>query len=155
MEQLLLSFIPVFVAIIVQIVKFILYTKRHGFQWNYILTHGHMPSAHSAFAISLVIAVWYLEGMASGTFAVALALAAMILDDAMRLRMHLGDQGRYLNMLVQTLGLNPKQYPRLKERVGHRNSEVAVGLLLGAALSFLFVYLIQGDLSLPIVSTPR
>lgn len=142
MHQLELSLIPVYVAVIVQIIKFVIFSIKHGLQWSYIFTHGHMPSAHSAFAVSLLITVWQLEGVSSATFAVALALAFMILDDAVRLRMYLGDQGRYLNMLVQSLHLNAKKYPRLKERVGHRYSEVIVGAIIGLVLTFFFFFVL-------------
>ncbi len=107
------------------------------------MTHGHMPSAHSAFAVSLLVTVFHLEGFFSASFAIALALAVIIIDDAVRLRMYLGDQGRYLNMLVESLDLNPKKYPRLKERVGHRIPEVIVGLIYGFILSVGLIYFFQ------------
>ena len=151
MHQLAIAFIPLYVGVIVQITKFTIFSAKHGFRWQYLLTHGHMPSAHSAFAASLVIAVSQLEGIGSGTFAVALALAFIILDDALRIRMYLGDQGRYLNMLVHSLQLDTSKYPRLKERVGHRTSEVIAGLVYGAALTILFIYVIKGGLSIPLI----
>lgn len=135
-----IALIPIFVGIITQVTKFIIFSFRNGFNINYFMTHGHMPSTHTAFAISLLVSVGYLEGINSGTFAVALAVAVLIVDDALRLRMYLGDQGRYLNMLIQSLNLNPDQYPRLKERVGHRTSEVIVGGFYGIFLSLLFLY---------------
>lgn len=141
MDALQIILIPVFVGVVTQATKFVLFSFKYGFKLNYFMTHGHMPSTHSAFAISLLIAVGRLEGIDSGAFAVALALAVVILDDALRLRMYLGDQGRYLNMLVQSLNLDPDKYPRLKERVGHRTSEVIVGIIYGALLSAGLLYL--------------
>ncbi len=141
MENLAIVFIPVLVAIITQITKFGLFSFKNGLKWEYFFTHGHMPSTHSAFAISLVIIVGYLETVVTAPFAIAVALAVIIVDDALRLRMYLGDQGRYLNMLVENLNLDASKYPRLKERVGHRTSEVIVGLIFGSAFSFLFIYI--------------
>lgn len=135
--------IPLFVAIIVQACKFILYSLKHGWDIKYAFTHGHMPSAHTAFAISIVTSVGYFEGIHDGTFAVAIALAFLIVDDATRLRMHLGDQGRYLNMLIQQLDIDEKKFPRLKERTGHRISEVIVGAMLGFLLTILFIQLFK------------
>ena len=131
--------IPISVAILVQMVKFILYSLKHGWDIRYMFTHGHMPSAHTAFAMSIVTTVGIYEGVHDATFAVAIALAFLIIDDATRLRMHLGDQGRYLNMLIEQLNISEEQYPRLKERVGHRVSEVLVGGALGVILTLLFV----------------
>jgi acid phosphatase family membrane protein YuiD len=136
--------IPLLVGVITQLTKFILFSFENGLKWHYIMTHGHMPSAHSAFAISVLITTAYVDGLNSGSFVVAMALGFLILDDALRLRMYLGDQGRYLNMLVKNLMeetdlINQKDFPRLKERIGHHKSEVAVGLIYGAVLTWLFI----------------
>ena len=135
--------IPLIVGIITQAIKFILYTIRNGLDWSYIFTHGHMPSMHSALVTSLVIVVGYMAGVGSATFSLAAVLALIILDDALRVRMHLGDQGRYLNMLVETLNLDKEKYPRLKEHMGHRMSEVLVGVILGIFLTVIMIYLFE------------
>ena len=134
--------IPVSVAVIVQAIKFVLYSLKHGWDIRYAFTHGHMPSAHTAFAISLLTSIGYFEGVHDGTFAVAFALAFLIIDDAARLRMYLGDQGRYLNMLIEQLDIDDKKFPRLKERTGHRISEIIVGALLGFLLTFLLIWIL-------------
>lgn len=134
--------VPIFVGGIVQITKYIFYTLRHGWDLKYIMTHGHMPSAHTGFIVSLVTAVGYYEGIHSGAFAVAVALAIIVIDDAARLRVYMGDQGRYLNMLVRQLDIEEK-FPRLKERMGHRISEVIVGGVYGVALTFALIYILQ------------
>lgn len=130
--------IPAVVGVIVQIVKFIVFSLKHGWDWHYAMTHGHMPSAHTAFIVSLVTSVGYYDSMSSGAFTVAIALAIIVIDDAARLRMYMGDQGRYLNMLIRQLNVNEEQFPRLKERVGHRVSEVIVGGILGFVLTIIF-----------------
>ena len=133
--------IPVLVAVIVQAIKFVLYSLKHGWDIRYAFTHGHMPSAHTAFAVSLVTSIGVYEGVHNGTFAVAFALAFIIVDDAARLRMYLGDQGRYLNMLIEQLDVDDKKFPRLKERTGHRVNEIIVGAVLGIILTALFIKL--------------
>lgn len=135
--------IPILVGLVVQAVKFVIYSLKHGWDIRYAFTHGHMPSAHTALAISLVTSVGYFEGLHDASFAVAMVLAFIIIDDAARLRMHLGDQGRYLNMLVQQLDIDTEKFPRLKERTGHRVSEVIVGAILGFLLTFMFIYLLK------------
>lgn len=134
--------IPIVVSVLTQLIKFVLFGMKHGWKWEYLITHGHMPSSHTAFAISLLTSVGYYEGINSGTFAVAVALAFLVIDDAVRLRMYLGDQGRYLNMLVQELHMNEEQFPRLKERVGHRTNEVLAGAFVGFFLSVLLIHFI-------------
>ena len=135
-------FIPIVVGVIVQTIKFVLYSLKHGWDIRYAFTHGHMPSAHTALAISLVTSVGYYEGVGDASFAIAIVLAFIIVDDAARLRMHLGDQGRYLNMLIGQLDIDEKKFPRLKERTGHRISEIIVGAVLGLVLTALCIWLI-------------
>lgn len=135
--------IPILVGIIVQALKFVIYSLKHGWDICYAFTHGHMPSAHTALAISLVTSVGFFEGIQDASFAIAMVLAFIIIDDAARLRMHLGDQGRYLNMLVQQLDVDESKFPRLKERTGHRVSEVIVGGALGFVLTLLLASLLR------------
>jgi len=133
----LVILVPLVVGLGTQAVKFIIFTVKHGWKPQYMFTHGHMPSAHTAFAVSLAVSVGWYEGVGSGSFAVAAALAFVLVDDAARIRMYLGDQGRYLNMLVERLDLDESKFPRLKERVGHRVSEVIVGGVIGLVATLL------------------
>ena len=135
--------IPILVGIVVQVIKFIIYSFKHGFNIRYAFTHGHMPSAHTALAVSLVTSVAHFEGPQDSSFAIAMVLAFIIIDDAARLRMHLGDQGRYLNMLVEELSIDKERFPRLKERTGHRVNEIIVGALLGLVLTLIFIKILS------------
>jgi uncharacterized protein len=135
--------IPIIVSLVTQLIKFVMYSLKHGWKLEYLATHGHMPSSHTAFAVALLVSIGYYEGVSSGAFAVAVAVAFLIVDDAVRLRMYLGDQGRYLNLLVQELRLSPEHFPRLKERVGHRTSEVLVGGFVGFFLATILVRLLN------------
>lgn len=135
--------IPLFIGFFAQTLKFILYSMRNGLKWEYFLTHGHMPSAHTAFVISALTSIGYYEGTASGVFALAFIFAFVIIDDALRLRMYLGDQGRYLNMLVNELPVDKRKFPRLKERIGHRFSEVIIGGLIGFFLTLFLLKLLE------------
>lgn len=134
--------IPVIVGGIVQATKFIVFSLKHGWNIRYAMTHGHMPSAHTGFIVSLVTSVGYYAGVTSGAFAVAVALAIIVIDDAARLRMYMGDQGRYLNMLIRQLNISDEQFPRLKERVGHRVSEVIIGGIYGFLLTIFLAKLL-------------
>lgn len=134
--------VPILVGIIIQAIKFTLYSLKHGWDIHYVMTHGHMPSAHTGFAIALVTSIGYYQGINNGAFTVAVVFAIIIIDDAARLRVYMGDQGRYLNMLIRQLNISEKQFPRLKERVGHRVSEVIIGGLLGFILTLLLVKLL-------------
>ena len=132
--------IPIAVWFIVQGLKIFLFSLKHG--WNIIentkhLGHGHMPSAHTGFVSAMVASIGYYDGLGSGAFAVAIVMAIITIDDSIRLRMHIGDQGTYLNRLIEHLNLKRKDYPKLKERMGHKISEVVVGGILGISLTLL------------------
>jgi acid phosphatase family membrane protein YuiD len=131
--------IPVLVGLLAQFTKYVVYSLKNGWDIEYIFTHGHMPSAHTAFVISLLASIGYYEGMHTGAFAVAVVLSFIIIDDAVRLRVYLGDQGRYLNRLIAQLKIDEKKFPRLKERIGHKISEVIIGGIYGLLLTMLFI----------------
>ncbi|MDD3487341.1 MAG: divergent PAP2 family protein [Candidatus Moranbacteria bacterium] len=129
--------IPILVGLITQTIKFVVFTAKNGLKWEYFFTHGHMPSSHTAFAVATLTSIGYYEGTTNGVFALACIFSFIIIDDALRLRMYLGDQGRYLNMLVDQLNIDKKKFPRLKERIGHRLNEVIVGGIVGFVLTIL------------------
>jgi uncharacterized protein len=135
--------VPIFVGLFTQALKFFLFSLNHGFKLEYFFTHGHMPSAHTAFVISTLTSLGYYAGTSSPVFALAVIFAFLIIDDALRLRMYLGDQGRYLNMLINELPVDKKKFPRLKERIGHRLSEVIVGGLIGFFLSLALIKFLE------------
>lgn len=128
--------IPMIVIIAAQSVKFLRFSLRHGIDWNYLFAPGHMPSAHSAFVTALVTTIGYYEGVDTGAFAVAVGFATIVIYDAMRIRMQIGEQGKFLNELVRELDkIDRSKFPRLKERVGHYGREVLAGIVFGAGLA--------------------
>ncbi len=136
--------IPLVVIVSAQAVKFARHTYRHGLNWSYLLSPGHMPSAHSAFVSSLVVTVGYYDGTRSAAFAVAVAFATIVMYDAVRIRMQIGDQGKFLNQLVRELpNIDKTKFPRLKERVGHYTREVVAGAIFGIVLSFILIFATQ------------
>ncbi|MFC1644959.1 divergent PAP2 family protein [Patescibacteria group bacterium] len=147
-EQYNMILIPILVLIFTRFIKFIIFYFKHGRNFEYTLKHamsyGHMPSVHTALMVSLVASIGYYEGIASGAFAIAVGLAVLIVDDATRLRVYMGNLGRYINMHSKELKIkDKKEYPRLKERMGHRASEVAVGGIIGLLLTIIFINLLS------------
>jgi len=132
--------LPIIVGFIIWVIKFVVFYIKHNFNWNYAVKHGttygHMPSAHTGFVTALITSVGYYDGINSGAFAIATALAIIVVDDALRLRIYMGDQGRRLNFIIEQLKISKKEFPRLKERVGHRKSEVIVGAILGFLITY-------------------
>lgn len=135
--------IPILTFTLTQFIKFVIHGIKHDWDWEYVFAYGHMPSSHTAFVVSVVTAIGYYEGVHTGVFALAVCLAVIVINDAVRLRTYMGDQSHYLNMMVTALKLDKQQFPRLKERVGHRTSEVIVGGSLGFLLTLLFIRILS------------
>ena len=103
--------------------------------------YGGMPSAHTAFAAAIATTVGWVDGIGSGSFVIAAALAILILDDALRLRIFLSRHGEALARLVARLpAKEQKDFPYLESRLGHKPVEVVVGAIWGFLLSSLLLW---------------
>lgn len=135
--------IPVLVLLVSRIIKFIIFYFRHGQDFRYTLHHamsyGHMPSVHTALMTSMVTSVGYYAGIDSGAFAVAVVMAVIVVDDATRLRVYMGNHSEYINLIKERLNIDSKKYPDLKERMGHRASEVMAGAIVGFLSTMLLI----------------
>ena len=105
---------------------------------------GGMPSAHSATVCAMVVATGRLEGVHSSLFAVACVVATITMHDAMGVRHETGEQAKVLNNIIEMwLEENESRSPflqtmHLKEMVGHTPLQVYAGLIVGAAVGFLY-----------------
>jgi hypothetical protein len=133
-----LFLIPIAVGLITEGIKFLNYARKYGWDINYSVAYGHMPSAHTAYVTSLVTTMWVFEGYASPTFAIALIMAIIVIMDALRLRVYMGQYAQHINAIVKHLNLDEKEFVPLKERVGHKPREVIVGAIFGVILTLLF-----------------
>ncbi|MCK9378524.1 MAG: divergent PAP2 family protein [Candidatus Moranbacteria bacterium] len=138
--------IPLIVLAFARILKFIIFYFKHGKDFKYTLKHamtyGHMPSVHSALMVSLVTSVGFFSGIYSGAFAIAFIMAILIIDDATRLRVYMGEHSRYINMILDKTNVGEDEYPRLKERMGHKPEEVVAGAILGFTLTIILATLL-------------
>ena len=117
---------------------------------------GGMPSSHSALVCSLTIAFARRLGFASPVFALSLALAGIVMYDAMGVRRAAGEQAKVLNKIVfgfkswnqgneeehedelaQSAADIADGMPdkALKEFIGHTPLEVLGGALLGILIA--------------------
>ena len=102
-----------------------------------------MPSAHTAFVISLISVIGYHDGIASSDFAIAFVFAFIVIDDALRFRRSLGSYGEAINLIVRKNPeiLSDKKMPALQEKVGHKISEVIAGAALGFLLTGALIWI--------------
>ncbi|MCL2068632.1 MAG: divergent PAP2 family protein, partial [Oscillospiraceae bacterium] len=79
------------------LIAFLLTSK---FQPERLWGAGGMPSSHSALVISIAIGMARIKGFSSPEFGLALALAAIVIYDAMGVRRAAGEHAKILNRIV-------------------------------------------------------
>lgn len=124
--------------------------KLKKFDINSFFTTGGMPSSHTATVISLATALGLfqyhdLKGQFDYSFAVALVFAAVVIHDAMGVRLEASKHAQILNKMVadetvevkKELGFGKKNV--LKELLGHKPFEVFMGFLYGVIVAIIGV----------------
>ncbi|MCK4592504.1 divergent PAP2 family protein [Candidatus Parcubacteria bacterium] len=137
--------IPIIVGCIAQSIKFLLsITKHKKIELKFLLISGHMPSAHSAFVVSLATVIVFFDGIFSTTFTVSFVLAYIVIYDALKIRTNIGYNGKIINKLIREIPeVKKEDYPILRERVGHKPLEVLIGSMLGFVLTIFLIILLE------------
>lgn len=142
-----LFLIPMLVGLVAQFSKRFLNHNWHP-EMTEIKSHlphyGGMPSAHTAFAFSLLTVIASESGIASPSFAIAIVLAVIILDDALRMRIFLGHHGEALHKLIEKLPeKEQKSFPLLETQLGHKPVEAFAGALVGIILTLIILSILE------------
>lgn len=133
--------IPILVGIVTQLIKLIIDGIPNNLDWQHLFNdYGGMPSSHTALVTSLVLMVGLMTGFADAPFAIAFILLVIVVRDAMGFRREIGKNAILTNMLAQeAFPTNPEVL--LTEKIGHSQKEVAIGMIVGIILTFLFYWL--------------
>lgn len=126
-----------------QVLKTIInFAITKNFKAERLVGAGGMPSSHSALVVALVIATAKTCGVDSAVFAIAAALAAIVMYDAMGVRRAAGEQAKVLNMFIdhwiEKISWQDKDLPQikqLKEMLGHTPLEVIGGIIVGIVVA--------------------
>ncbi|MBO6066870.1 MAG: divergent PAP2 family protein [Kiritimatiellae bacterium] len=106
--------------------------KTKTFDFEYLVSTGGMPSAHSAMATGLATAIGLTEGFGTPVAMLGIGWAAITIFDAATVRKAAGDQAKVLNQIVKELKESLKLDPQhLKELLGHTQLEVLAGFITG------------------------
>jgi acid phosphatase family membrane protein YuiD len=132
--------VPITVGFLAELTKFLNHWRKHGWDISYSIAYGHMPSAHTAFVVSVVTTIGLRSGWHSDVFGLAVCFAVLVIIDALRLRVYMGQHAEYLNHLIVKFGFPESEFPRLKERVGHKPLEVLAGAVFGIILTWLLLW---------------
>ena len=111
-------------------------TRRIDFQ--YLVSLGGMPSAHSAMASGLATAVGVQVGFGTPLFALALGFALVVMFDAATVRRAAGTQARLVNEIVsELLREHHLSERKLVELLGHTRLEVFMGMVIGILVAMI------------------
>jgi len=133
-------FIGLFAWALAQILKVpiacILY---HRLNWGLLFSSGGMPSSHSALITSITLATGFYAGFNSPEFALAFAVAMIVVYDAAGVRREAGRHAEKLNILInEFFSGQPISDKQLKEVIGHTPAQVLAGVALGLGTALLF-----------------
>jgi acid phosphatase family membrane protein YuiD len=108
------------------------YLRERKWNWALFFAAGGMPSSHSALVTSTAMGAGLNYGFNSPIFAVAVALAMIVVYDATGVRRQAGMQAQTINILVQELLQgHPISEQHLREALGHTPLEAMGGVLIG------------------------
>lgn len=109
--------------------KFLVNQIRFG-AGRKLIGYGGLPSTHTTIISAAVFFCGFSEGFFTPTFTLGLSVLLLFIMDAHNLRRKIGSHAEILNRLQSEI--------ILRERMGHSWLEIFCGLILGAALGFIF-----------------
>lgn len=107
-------------------------------RWNWALWFGSggMPSSHSSLIVSTTLSIGLYYGFSNPLFALAFAVAMIVVYDAAGVRRQAGFHAEKINWVIEELFAGrPIPQERLKEVLGHTPNEVIGGVILGVLVA--------------------
>ncbi|HLB65499.1 MAG TPA: divergent PAP2 family protein [Anaerolineales bacterium] len=118
------------------------YALTRTWDWSLLLRAGGMPSSHSALVSAAAHAIGLTEGFDSPIFALAIAIAMVVIYDATGIRRQAGRHAEIINAMVRDLVEgHPLRQEQLREVLGHSPFEAFVGLVMGILVAQLTIML--------------
>jgi acid phosphatase family membrane protein YuiD len=125
---------------ITQILKvLVILVQEKRLAWNYFITSGGMPSAHSATVCALCTSIAMTVGVGSVYFSIAIVLAIIVMYDAAGIRQSVGQQSILINRIMKSHKLEVER--DLRELIGHTPFQVFIGALLGVFIAWTWIIL--------------
>lgn len=138
-------YVPLITWALAQCIKFIIAIFKGEYKPSLLFSSGGMPSVHSATVSSLAMVALIEGGPASPLFGITGVFAAIVMYDSLGVRRAAGEQAKVLNQLIGDLEAQgtvkgAHRYGHLREILGHRPLEVAIGALLGVVGACVLMY---------------
>jgi acid phosphatase family membrane protein YuiD len=112
------------------------YLQTHRWNWALLVQAGGMPSSHSALIVGIAHAIGLSVGFDSALFALAFAIAMIVIYDATGIRRQAGKHAELINAMINDLAAgNPLKGEQLREVLGHTPLEALGGILLGVIVA--------------------
>jgi hypothetical protein len=105
-----------------------------------MFSNGGMPSAHTAVVVAMAVMIALREGIGSTAFAISFALTAIVINDAVGVRYHTGEQSKVINKILHRMLVEGKPLTdeSLHELVGHTPTEAFFGAVIGLIVPIFF-----------------
>ncbi|NLK97514.1 divergent PAP2 family protein [Defluviitalea saccharophila] len=137
-EILRTSILAWFIAQVSKMILVLIQSRKMDF--SRLVGSGGMPSSHSAFVMSMCVAVGEQMGYDSPFFGACLVIGLIVMYDAAGVRRAAGKQAAVLNKIIEEIEHDELHFEeRLKELLGHTPIEVLVGAVLGIVIALICV----------------
>ena len=108
------------------------YLQTHHWNWALLVQAGGMPSSHSALIVGITHGIGLSMGFDSPLFALAFAIAMIVIYDATGIRRQAGKHAELINAMINDLAAgHPLKEEQLREVLGHTPLEALGGIVLG------------------------
>ncbi len=120
-----------------QIIKLpVEFLRTRTWSWTPLTSAGGMPSSHSALMAGVAHAIGLYVGFDSPVFALAVAIAMIVIYDATGIRRQAGKHAEIINVIVRDLMEgHPLSEEHLREVLGHTPLQAIMGTLLGIGVA--------------------
>ena len=109
------------------------YARTRSWNWSLLLRAGGMPSSHSALVTAAAHGIGLTSGFDTPLFAIAVALAMIVIYDATGIRRQAGQHAKIINAIIKDFleGHPARSQEKLREVLGHSPLEAFIGTVLG------------------------
>ena len=114
------------------------YLSYREWDWKMLYESGGFPSSHSSIVVETALLLGLREGFDSPYFALAIALASIVIYDATHVRREAGIHAQRLNIIFNEMFADHQFHEeKLREVIGHTPWQVAGGFVLGAGIALI------------------
>ena len=122
------------------------YMANKEWDWTILISPGGMPSSHSAISTATALAIGLHDGFNSSLFALAIALATIVVYDAVSIRRQAGFHAEWINKIVEEILKSGNfSYKKLQEVLGHTPFEAMAGVVLGICTALIMWVIYYGS----------